>query len=136
LKLTVNPRSTNSLYRGLFDKGNNVKVDDAIQHLAKNRITLNWATHESIIEFARSYICNQIRHSSLQSRVDSKLNHIYQATYQTPPQVEFFNPNTPLSTMIKIIPCTTTEPIAVQGYPDEPGINLDTRTKDNKPTIA
>jgi hypothetical protein len=30
LKLTVNPRSTNSLYRGPFDNGNDIEVDDAI----------------------------------------------------------------------------------------------------------
>jgi hypothetical protein len=136
LKLTVNPRSTNLLYRGPFDKGNDVEMDNAVRHLAKNGITLNWATHESIIEFARSYICDWMRCSSPQSRVDSRLNCIYQATYQTLPWVEFFNPNVPLSAMIDIIPCTVTEPTAVQGYPDELGINLDTRTEDNRPIIA
>jgi hypothetical protein len=30
LKLIVNPRSTNSLYTGPFDKGNNIDSDDAI----------------------------------------------------------------------------------------------------------
>jgi hypothetical protein len=113
LKLTVNPRSTNSLYREPFDNGNDVEVDDTVQHLAKNRITLDWATHDSVIEFAWSYIRDRMRHSSPQSRVDSRLNHIYWAIYQTPPWVEFFNPNAPLSAMVEIIPHTVTEPTAV-----------------------
>jgi hypothetical protein len=74
----VNPRSTNSLYRGPFNNGNDVEVDDTVWHLTKNRITRNWATHDSIIEFAQSYIHNRMHCSSPQSRVDSRLNHIYQ----------------------------------------------------------
>jgi hypothetical protein len=38
--------------------------------------------------------------------------------------------------MVEIIPGTMTEPTDMQGYPDELGINLDTRTEDDGLTIT
>jgi hypothetical protein len=38
--------------------------------------------------------------------------------------------------MVEIISHTATEPTDVQGYLDELGINLDTRTEDDGPTIT
>jgi hypothetical protein len=38
--------------------------------------------------------------------------------------------------MVEIIPHTATKPTDMQGYLDEPGINLDTRTEDDGLTIT
>jgi hypothetical protein len=52
MRLILNPRNTDFLYTGLFDKGDDTDSDDAVRHLAKNGITLKWAAHKSVLEFA------------------------------------------------------------------------------------
>jgi hypothetical protein len=161
LGLTVNSRNANSLYSRPFDTDGEVNTDDAVCHLARNGRPMDWAAHESVVTFARSYLREWIHQRVPTSRDDIQLRHIYTMLYPEPPQVELLNPAAPTNEQLEVIPRSAVEPPAVvphahapqspapssgselfrpnvnmnvPEYPDEPEFTLDPRAEDEGPS--
>jgi hypothetical protein len=120
LGLTVNSRNTNSTYSGPFNGNGEVDTDDAVCYLAKTGRTLEWAAHESIVEFARAYIHEWIRRRTPSSRDDMRLRCVYASIYPQPPNVELLDPTASVSEQLEVIPRNAAKPPAVASHPCAP----------------
>jgi hypothetical protein len=161
LGLTVNSRNANSPYSRPFNANGEVNTDDAVYHLARNGRPIDWAVHESVVTFTRSYLREWIHRCAPTSRDDTRLRHVYTMLYPQPPQVELLDLAAPANEQLEVISRSAVEPLAVvphtcapqspapssgselfrpdvnmnvPKYPDEPEFTLDPRAENKGPS--